>query len=82
MGGRPIRKIIQNEIEVEIAKFIIYNKDCDSVTIDYLNNKFCCNVPSRKKKIELITVVNFFIVALMPQAITSTIKPKKIQTAV
>ena len=50
LGGRPIRKIIQNEIEVAIAKYIIYNSDCDSVSIDYINNNFCCNVSSRKKK--------------------------------
>jgi ATP-dependent Clp protease ATP-binding subunit ClpC len=46
LGGRPIRRIIQNDIEVELAKFIIMNEP-DSVNIDYINNQFTCNVPSK-----------------------------------
>ena len=50
LGGRPIRRIIQNEIEVAIAKFII-NNDCDSVIIDYKDNNFICDAkPLRKSK--------------------------------
>jgi ATP-dependent Clp protease ATP-binding subunit ClpC len=50
LGGRPIRRIIQNEVEVAIAKFIISN-DCDSVIIDYIDNNFTCNAkPLRKSK--------------------------------
>ena len=42
LGGRPIRRIIQNELEVELAKFIIHN-DTNSVIIDYKDNKLICN---------------------------------------
>lgn len=42
LGGRPVRRIMQNEIEVAIAKFIIHN-ECKSVIIDYKDNNFICN---------------------------------------
>jgi len=46
LGARPIRRIIQNEIEVELAKFIILN-DSESVTIDYMDNNFTCYVQKK-----------------------------------
>jgi len=50
LGGRPIRRIIQNEIEVAIAKFIILN-DSDSVIIDYKDDNFICyDKPLRRSK--------------------------------
>ena len=49
LGGRPIRRIIQNDIEVELAKFIIMNSP-DSVNIDYIDNQYICNVPSTTSK--------------------------------
>ncbi len=42
LGGRPIRRIIQNEVEVCIAKFIIHN-ECKSVNITFKDNQFLCN---------------------------------------
>lgn len=48
LGGRPVRRIIQNELETELAKFIIYN-ECSSVNISVKDNKFICNGPSKKK---------------------------------
>ncbi len=51
LGGRPIRRIIQNEVEVAIAKFII-NNDTESVIIDYKDSNFICsNEASSRKKI-------------------------------
>ena len=41
LGGRPIRRIIQNEIETVLSKFIILNK-CSSVNVSYKNNKLVC----------------------------------------
>jgi ATP-dependent Clp protease ATP-binding subunit ClpC len=49
LGGRPIRRIIQNEIEVILAKFII-NNESKSVKIDVVDNKFVCNAKIVKKK--------------------------------
>ncbi len=51
LGGRPIRRIMQNEVEVAIAKFII-NNESKSVIIDYKDNNFLCHdqAASRKKK--------------------------------
>jgi ATP-dependent Clp protease ATP-binding subunit ClpC len=50
LGGRPIRRIIQNEVEVVIAKFII-NNDTESVIIDYKDSNFVCsNEASSRKK--------------------------------
>ncbi len=42
LGGRPVRRIIQNEIEVIIAKFIIHN-ECNSVNITFKDNTFACS---------------------------------------
>jgi ATP-dependent Clp protease ATP-binding subunit ClpC len=42
LGARPIRRIIQNELEVVLAKFIIMNED-EGVTIDCKDNTFICN---------------------------------------
>lgn len=42
LGGRPVRRIVQNEIEVVLSKFII-NYDCNSISVDYKDNKFVCN---------------------------------------
>jgi len=41
LGGRPIRRIIQNDIEVLIAKYIIYNSP-DSVSITVKEDEFHC----------------------------------------
>lgn len=49
LGGRPIRRIIQNDIEVLIAKYIIYNSP-DSVNITVKENKFHCYEQKPKKK--------------------------------
>ena len=49
LGGRPIRRIIQNDIEVELAKFIIMNNP-ESVNIDYIDNQFTCHVPRKTPK--------------------------------
>jgi len=43
LGGRPIRRIVQNEIEVAVSKFIIYN-ECTSVKVTVRDNKFTCYV--------------------------------------
>ena len=42
LGGRPVRRIIQNEIEVLVAKFIINNDDVDNLVINFKNNIFTC----------------------------------------
>ena len=50
LGGRPIRRIMQNEVEVPIAKFII-NNESSSVNIDYLDQDFICyDKPTVRKK--------------------------------
>ncbi|NDG52965.1 MAG: ATP-dependent Clp protease ATP-binding subunit [Flavobacteriia bacterium] len=50
LGGRPIRRIMQNEVEVAIAKFII-NNDSNSVIVDYKDDDFLCYAePSSRKK--------------------------------
>ncbi len=50
LGGRPIRRIMQNEVEVAIAKFII-NNESSSVNIDYLDQDFICyDKPTVRKK--------------------------------
>jgi len=41
LGGRPIRRIIQNEIETCLSKFIILN-ECSSVNITYKNKQLIC----------------------------------------
>lgn len=43
LGGRPVRRIIQNELEVALSKFIIHNSDCKSVNITFKDNQFVCN---------------------------------------
>lgn len=50
LGARPIRRIVQNEVEVAIAKFII-NNDAKSVIIEYKDSNFICSEKniSRKK---------------------------------
>jgi len=48
LGGRPIRRIIQNEVEVCIAKFIIHN-ECKSVNITFKDNQFLCNEQGKSK---------------------------------
>jgi len=49
LGGRPIRRIIQNDVEVLIAKYIIYNSP-DSVNITVKENEFHCYEQKPKKK--------------------------------
>lgn len=49
LGARPIRRIIQNELEVELAKFIIMHED-DCVIIDYKDNQFICDGSQKPKK--------------------------------
>lgn len=49
LGGRPVRRIMQNEVEVAIAKFIIHN-DPKGVIVDYEEGKFTCNEQSISKQ--------------------------------
>ncbi len=45
LGARPVRKIIQNKIEVCIAKALINNKDeVEKISITYKNGDFHCNI--------------------------------------
>ena len=50
LGARPIRRIIQNELEVELAKFIIHN-DTNSVIIECLDSRLVCNESGTREKI-------------------------------
>lgn len=50
LGGRPVRRIMQNEIEVAIAKFIIHN-ECNKIIVDFKDNNFICHEqPISKQK--------------------------------
>lgn len=49
LGGRPIRRIIQNEVEVAISKFIIHN-DCSDVVVNFKEGKFICSEKKSKQK--------------------------------
>jgi ATP-dependent Clp protease ATP-binding subunit ClpC len=49
LGGRPIRRIIQNEIEVCIAKFIIESNK-NNLKITYTDGKFLCNASEKASK--------------------------------
>lgn len=42
LGGRPVRRIIQNEIEVLVAKFIISDNNVNNLIINFKNNIFTC----------------------------------------
>lgn len=42
LGARPIRRIIQNEIEVSLSKFILQNS-CDKISVSYKGDKYICN---------------------------------------
>jgi len=42
LGGRPIRRIIQNEVEVEIAKFLI-NKNVTNIKVSFSKGNFLCH---------------------------------------
>lgn len=42
LGGRPVRRIVQNEIEIAIAKFIIHN-EVDSVFLKFKDGIFTCD---------------------------------------
>lgn len=45
LGGRPIRRIMQSEIETLIAKTIIQNdKNVKNLLIKYKEGNFCCNI--------------------------------------
>jgi len=46
LGGRPIRRIIQSEIEVEIARFIILN-ECENLKLTFKNERLICNEATR-----------------------------------
>jgi ATP-dependent Clp protease ATP-binding subunit ClpC len=50
LGGRPIRRLIQNELEVSIAKYIIYNPNVQSLSIKYQLGEFLCNEDTNNKK--------------------------------
>lgn len=47
LGGRPIRRIIQNELETALSKYIILNQ-CSCVNITYKNNSLFCYVKKKK----------------------------------
>lgn len=49
LGGRPIRRIIQNEVEVAISKFIIHN-DCNDIVVNFKEGKFICSEKKSGKK--------------------------------
>lgn len=42
LGGRPVRRIVQNDIEIAIAKFIIHNQ-VDSVFLKFEDGVFKCD---------------------------------------
>jgi ATP-dependent Clp protease ATP-binding subunit ClpC len=42
LGGRPVRRIIQNEIEVCLSKFIIMN-ECSNLVVEFKDEQFICN---------------------------------------
>ena len=42
LGGRPVRRIVQNDIEIAIAKFIIHNK-VESVFLKFEDGVFKCD---------------------------------------
>lgn len=42
LGGRPVRRIIQNEIEVCLSKFIIMN-ECSNLVVEFKGDQFICN---------------------------------------
>ena len=48
LGGRPIRRIIQNEIEVVISKFIM-SHECSCLSISYSSGEYICNEKKTKK---------------------------------
>jgi ATP-dependent Clp protease ATP-binding subunit ClpC len=48
LGGRPIRRIIQNEIEVVISKFIMSHQ-CSCLSISYSSGEYICNEKKTKK---------------------------------
>ena len=47
LGGRPIRRIIQTEIEVTIAKFIIFN-ECKNLKLTIKNERLDCYAITQK----------------------------------
>ena len=47
LGGRPIRRIIQTEVEVAIAKFIIFH-ECKNLKLTFKNERFECHAITRK----------------------------------
>ena len=49
LGGRPVRRIIQNEIEVCLSRFIIENSQND-IYIEFKNNQFSCHASKKTKK--------------------------------
>jgi len=45
LGARPIRRIIQNDIETEIAKTLInLNETPKKISLNFKNNSFNCNI--------------------------------------
>lgn len=57
LGGRPIRKIMQNEIETVVAKTIINSsKNIKKISINFKENDFCCNILSEDATRSLIQV--------------------------
>ena len=50
LGGRPIRRIIQNELEVSIAKYLIYNPSCNKLSVKLEKNNFLCYENTNNKK--------------------------------
>lgn len=50
LGGRPVRRLVQNELEVAIAKYVIYNPSVSSLILKYQENQFLCNENTNHKK--------------------------------
>lgn len=49
LGGRPVRRFIQNEVEVSLSKFIIMNK-ADDIYVEYKDQDFICHAPKEPNK--------------------------------
>ena len=51
MGARPVRRIIQNEIETCIAKKLInLEKNPEKISLNFKDGSFYCNILSDNSK--------------------------------
>lgn len=57
LGGRPIRKIMQNEVETILAKSIIdCSENIKKISINFKDGDFCCNILSEDTSRSLVQV--------------------------